>query len=32
MKKVILIVAGALLCVTAWTVIGQKKVLSPKEE
>lgn len=32
MKKVILIVTGALLCVTAWTVIGQKKVLSPKEE
>lgn len=31
-EKVILIVAGALLCVTAWTVIGQKKVLSPKEE
>ena len=32
MKKIILIVAGALLCATAVTVIGQKKILSPKEE
>lgn len=31
-EKIILIVAGALLCATAVTVIGQKKILSPKEE
>ena len=32
MKKTVIIVVGLLLCAAAVTVIGQKKVLSPKEE
>ena len=32
MKKTVIIVVGLLLCVVGATVIGQKKVLSPKEE
>ena len=32
MKKTAIFVAGLLLCAAAVTVIGQKKVLSPKEE
>lgn len=32
MKKTVIFVVGLLLCVAAVTVIGQKKVLSPKEE
>lgn len=32
MKKTVLIVLGLLLCVAAVTVIGQKKMLSPREE
>lgn len=30
MKKTVIIVVGLLLCAAAVTVIGQKKVLSPK--
>ena len=32
MKKTVIIVLGLLLAATAFTVIGQKKILSPKEE
>lgn len=32
MRKFIVIALGVLLCAGAYTVIGQKKVLSPKEE
>ncbi len=32
MKKAVIILSGLLLCAAAATVIGQKKVLSPKEE
>ncbi|HIW64694.1 MAG TPA: DUF4251 domain-containing protein [Candidatus Alistipes intestinipullorum] len=32
MKKTVIFVVGLLLCAAAVTVIGQKKVLSPKEE
>lgn len=32
MKKTAIIVASLLLCAAAFTVIGQKKMLSPKEE
>lgn len=32
MKKTVILVVGLLLCAAAVTVIGQKKVLSPKEE
>lgn len=32
MRKIIIIVLAALLGATCWTVIGQKKNLSPKEE
>lgn len=32
MKKIIYFVLGALLCAACFTVIGQKKELSPKEE
>ncbi len=32
MRKLIVIALGVLLCAGAYTVIGQKKVLSPKEE
>lgn len=32
MKKTILFVVAAVLCAVCFTVIGQKKVLSPKEE
>lgn len=32
MRKLIFIALGALLCAGAYTVIGQKKILSPKEE
>jgi hypothetical protein len=32
MKKAVIILSGLLLCVAAATVIGQKKMLSPKQE
>ena len=32
MKKTVIIVLGLLMCAAAVTVIGQKKVLSPKQE
>ena len=32
MKKTVIIVVSVLLCAVCATVIGQKKILSPKEE
>lgn len=32
MKKTVILIVGLLLCAAAVTVIGQKKILSPKEE
>ncbi len=32
MKKTVILIVGVLLCAVAITVIGQKKVLTPKEE
>ncbi|MEG2060449.1 MAG: DUF4251 domain-containing protein, partial [Alistipes sp.] len=32
MRKTVIIIVGLLLCIAAATVIGQKKMLSPKEE